>query len=260
MDMTDVDLNADGAEERYTTHIFDRSQWPFAIPPGPAIQLPPDMSAWPPTTLFNGVYGSAVMHHFCVTVDVLKKWENTFYPSGPMAAVHVDDQTGPPVPVALIFVRSWLRSLISTSYIATAEKPVATGCKLQPDYISRDFYAEFQTPANVVRFSSGPPTDGPLLSTWGLGETTGQRQQLRRRHKWAALAAPAVPAGDTNGDTSGRRHEQATTRRHEQATMTAARAGDTNGDTSRQRRRRHEQATMAAAPAGDTNGDTSGRH
>ncbi|KAI0249377.1 hypothetical protein BJV78DRAFT_1284028 [Lactifluus subvellereus] len=110
----------------------------------------------------------------------------------------------------------------------------------------------FSLPPRRTSSSSGPPTDGPLLSTWGLGETTGQRQQLRRRHKQAALAAPVVPAGDTNGDTSGRRHEQATT--------TAARAGDTNGDTSGRRRRRHEQAMMAAAPAGDTNGDTSGRH
>ncbi|KAI0246989.1 hypothetical protein BJV78DRAFT_1249580 [Lactifluus subvellereus] len=93
MDMTDVDLNADGAEERYTTHVFDRSQWPFAIPPGLPIQVPSNMSAWPPATLFDAVYASAVIYHFGVAMDdVLKMWGNVFQPGGPTTAAHTDDK------------------------------------------------------------------------------------------------------------------------------------------------------------------------
>ena len=38
-------------------------------------------------------YAGAVMHHFSVAMDdVMKKWEDMFYPSGPMKAVHADDK------------------------------------------------------------------------------------------------------------------------------------------------------------------------
>ncbi|KAI0245053.1 hypothetical protein BJV78DRAFT_1270029 [Lactifluus subvellereus] len=95
MDTTDVDLNADGAEERYTTHVFDHSQWPFAIPPGSPIQVPSNMSrsTWPPATLFNAVYASAVIYHFGVAMgDVLKMWGDVFQPGGPTTAAHTDDK------------------------------------------------------------------------------------------------------------------------------------------------------------------------
>jgi trans-aconitate methyltransferase len=91
MDTTDVDSNADIGQARYTSHLFDRSIEMVASPSGSAVRVPADMSAWPPSTLFDAVYASAVVRHFGSAVkDALKKWEDVFYPGGPMKAVHVD--------------------------------------------------------------------------------------------------------------------------------------------------------------------------
>ena len=93
MDTTDVDPNADRAQERFLIHVFDQPLELAAGPSGSAVYVPPDMSIWPTAALFDAVYASAVMHHFgFALVVVLKKWEDVFYPGGPTKAVHVDDK------------------------------------------------------------------------------------------------------------------------------------------------------------------------
>jgi hypothetical protein len=91
MDTTDVDANADRAQERFTSHIFNQSSEPLAGPSGSAVRVLSDMSIWPPAGLFDAVYASAVVHHFGVAVaDILEKWGDVFYPGGPTKAAHAD--------------------------------------------------------------------------------------------------------------------------------------------------------------------------
>jgi len=93
MDTTDVDSNADRAQERYTSHLFDQSFKRVAGPSGSAIRIPSDMSSWPPAVLFDGVYASAVLHHFGFAPrHISEKWENMFYPGVPTKAAHTDDK------------------------------------------------------------------------------------------------------------------------------------------------------------------------
>jgi hypothetical protein len=93
MDTTDVDPNADRAQERYTSHAFDPRIMPFAGPSGSAVRVPSDMSIWPPAVLFDAVYAGAVVRHFGVAVaDILKKWGDVFYPGGPTKAALAEDQ------------------------------------------------------------------------------------------------------------------------------------------------------------------------
>jgi len=93
MDTTDVGPNAGGAQERFTSHVFDQSLERQAGPSGSAVRVPSDTSIWPTSALFDAIYASAVVHHFgFALVAVLKKWEDVFYPGGPTMAVHVDDR------------------------------------------------------------------------------------------------------------------------------------------------------------------------
>src|SRR5882672_6804612 len=94
MDTTDVDSNADGAQERFTNHLFNRDLEPIARPSGSAVRVPSDMSVWPPAALFDAVYAGAVVHHFGIKEpDFLKNWEGAFYSGGgPMKAAQADDR------------------------------------------------------------------------------------------------------------------------------------------------------------------------
>jgi hypothetical protein len=86
MDTTDIDSNADRAQERFTSHVFDQSL-ERALPPLSAVRVPSDMSIWPPTALFDAVYASAVLHHFGFAVaDISEKWGDAYYPDGPTKA------------------------------------------------------------------------------------------------------------------------------------------------------------------------------
>ncbi|KAI0289829.1 hypothetical protein BC826DRAFT_586927 [Russula brevipes] len=97
MDTTDVDSNADRAQERFTNHLFNQSLASAGVAgrPGSAIQVPLDTSIWPPATLFDAIYASAVVHHFGTErKDALKRWGDVFYPGGAMkAARHCSNAT-----------------------------------------------------------------------------------------------------------------------------------------------------------------------
>ena len=83
MDTTDIDSNADREQERFTSHLFDRSLERVLPPSGSAVRVPSDMSDWPPTELFD----AAVLHHFGSQVThISEKWGDVFYPGGPMKA------------------------------------------------------------------------------------------------------------------------------------------------------------------------------
>src|SRR6267142_5425279 len=86
MDTTDVDPNADRAQERFTSHVFIQSSEVFPGLSGlssTAVRVPSDMSIWPPTALFDAVYAGAVVYHFGIKEpDFLKNWEGAFYPGG----------------------------------------------------------------------------------------------------------------------------------------------------------------------------------
>jgi hypothetical protein len=80
MDTTDVDLNADRAQERFTTHIFDQPlEQSFRIS-GSTVCVPSDMSTWPSSAFFDAIYGSAVMDTHCRTTKLLQRrllcWDN----------------------------------------------------------------------------------------------------------------------------------------------------------------------------------------
>ena len=80
MDTTDIDSNADKAQERFTSHLFDRSLERVLPSSGSAVRVPFDMSDWPPAELFDAVYASAVLHHFGFQVThISEKWD-VFYP------------------------------------------------------------------------------------------------------------------------------------------------------------------------------------
>jgi hypothetical protein len=90
MDTTDVDSNADRAQERFTNHFFARS--PFSGYSGLAARVPSNMTMWPPSVLFDAVYACAVAFHYgSGLADVLKNWEDVFYPDEPAEAAHTDD-------------------------------------------------------------------------------------------------------------------------------------------------------------------------
>ena len=97
MTTTDVDPNARTAdEERFTNHIFDLSVHPVGLP-GQAIRLPANDAErfkWPPSSLFDAMYASAVIHHFGdIPAKLFKKWEAVFYPpDGPSKAGETDDK------------------------------------------------------------------------------------------------------------------------------------------------------------------------
>jgi len=68
MDITDVDPNADRAQERVTSYIFEfhwSLEW-HARPSSLAVYLPSNMLIWPSAVLFNTIYAIAVVHHFGV--------------------------------------------------------------------------------------------------------------------------------------------------------------------------------------------------
>jgi hypothetical protein len=92
MDTTDVDPNADGAQERFTSQVFV----PSSVLPGfssATVRLSSDTSIWPPTALFDAVYAGAVVYHFGIKdPDFLKKWEGAFDPGGPVTAAQADDR------------------------------------------------------------------------------------------------------------------------------------------------------------------------
>jgi len=93
MDTTDVDSNADGAQERFTNHLFNRDLEPIARPSGSAVRVPSDMSVWPPAALFDAVYAGAVVHHFgCTLTEILEKWGEMFYPGEPTKAAYRDEK------------------------------------------------------------------------------------------------------------------------------------------------------------------------
>ena len=80
---TDVNPNATATEERFTNHLFDLSMQPHIGVSGQAIHVPSSddkKSNWPPTSLFEAIYASAIMCHFgAVPVDLFKSWEKVFY-------------------------------------------------------------------------------------------------------------------------------------------------------------------------------------
>jgi hypothetical protein len=87
MDTTDIDSNADRAQERFTSHLFDRSLERVFPSSGSAVRVPSDMSNWPPAELFDAVYASTVLRHFGFQVThILERWGNVFYPGGPIKA------------------------------------------------------------------------------------------------------------------------------------------------------------------------------
>jgi len=92
MDMTNVDLTADRAQERFTSHQF-MSLEPVAGPSGSVLHIPSDMSIWPPTMLFEAIYASTVAYHFGFAgTDILGKWGDVFYHGGPMQAADTRDK------------------------------------------------------------------------------------------------------------------------------------------------------------------------
>jgi hypothetical protein len=93
MDTTDVDSNANGAQERFTTHIFSQSH--FRMFSGSPARIPSDMSIWPPSVLLDAVYASAVASNFGPGLaDVLENWVDVFYPDEPTGATDADDNGG----------------------------------------------------------------------------------------------------------------------------------------------------------------------
>jgi hypothetical protein len=95
MDTTDVDPNADRAQERLTSHLFDQAFEPATGPSGSVVRVPSDMSLWPPAVLFDAVYASAVMYHFGPALtEILEKWGDVFCPSVPTKTAHIDDERG----------------------------------------------------------------------------------------------------------------------------------------------------------------------
>jgi len=93
MDTTDIVSNADRAQVRYTSHLFDLSLERFAGPSGSAVRVPSDMSIWPPDVLFDAVYAGAVVKNFGFQItDILEKWEDVFYPGRPTKLTHADDK------------------------------------------------------------------------------------------------------------------------------------------------------------------------
>jgi len=89
MDTTDVDSNADRAQERFTNHFFAKSS--LSGFSGTALRVPSNMSMWPPTALFDAVYASAVVGHFGSGLkDILTKWADVFYLGRPTEVAHTD--------------------------------------------------------------------------------------------------------------------------------------------------------------------------
>lgn len=87
MDTTDIDSNADRAQERFTSHHFDRSLERVLPSSGSAIRVPSDMSDWPPAELFDAVYASAVLHHFGFQLNhISETWGDVYHPGGTMKA------------------------------------------------------------------------------------------------------------------------------------------------------------------------------
>ncbi len=89
MDTTDVDPNADRAQERFTSHFFFTHSVSLARYTDSAVRVPSNMSIWPPTALFDAVYASAVLHHFGFTpTHISEKWGDVFYPGVSMTSAH----------------------------------------------------------------------------------------------------------------------------------------------------------------------------
>ncbi|KAH9962098.1 hypothetical protein BGW80DRAFT_1356783, partial [Lactifluus volemus] len=92
MDTTDVDSNADKAQERFTSHFFEHHYHEASLS-GSAARIPADKSIRPPDALFDAVYASAVLHHFGVSMnETLVNWRVVFYPGWPMKAADVDNK------------------------------------------------------------------------------------------------------------------------------------------------------------------------
>lgn len=97
MNTTEVDLNAATPdEERLTYHLFDHTMEPFTAFSGQATHIPSTdakKSQWPPPSLFEAIYGSAVVFHFgTLPVGFLRKWETVFYGNGPGKAGQAGDK------------------------------------------------------------------------------------------------------------------------------------------------------------------------
>ena len=92
MDTSDVDPNADKAQERYTSHLFNKAAERPAGPSGSVVRVPPNKSIWPPALLFEAVYASAVVHNFgFVATDLVEKWGDAF-PGGPTKTIPTNDK------------------------------------------------------------------------------------------------------------------------------------------------------------------------
>lgn len=93
MTTADIDPNAGTSGERLTNHIFDLSIKPShgCGSSGQAICVPLDVdkeSQWPPSSLFDAIYASTIIHQFGVNPkDIFKKWEY-----GQTDNQHRDDQ------------------------------------------------------------------------------------------------------------------------------------------------------------------------
>jgi hypothetical protein len=88
----DINIELDAAETRFTAHLFD-SSYPCLFPTGPVVQVPNDLTDWPPAVLFDAAYASAVVHHFnALPQDFLDGWETKFYFDGPTTTALADDQ------------------------------------------------------------------------------------------------------------------------------------------------------------------------
>jgi len=92
------DIQAGENGQRFTAHVFDESLAlgmdvrGNSVPSGSAVRVPDDRSQWPPTVLFDIIYASAVLRHFnALHPDILKPWNDEFYPSGQTTAIHTID-------------------------------------------------------------------------------------------------------------------------------------------------------------------------
>ncbi|KAN0113522.1 hypothetical protein V8E52_007586 [Russula decolorans] len=68
----DINIELDAAETRFTAHLFD-SSYPCLFPTGPVVQVPNDLTDWPPAVLFDAAYASAVMTNAVVEKDNAKR-------------------------------------------------------------------------------------------------------------------------------------------------------------------------------------------
>ncbi|KAF8889519.1 hypothetical protein CPB84DRAFT_1837553 [Gymnopilus junonius] len=97
MDTSDVDPTAPPEEKRCTAQLFEPSD-PLSLffggapPSGIPIRLS-DTPDWPPASLFDAVYATAVLRHFGaqeLKIKVTTTWNDTFCPDGVMNQAHAE--------------------------------------------------------------------------------------------------------------------------------------------------------------------------